>query len=321
MNGNRAGLLLTSSRVAELLEVHSSTIKRWCDEGILPAERTEGGHRRIRFDDALSTGRSQGHSTFLDRFHPWERNVWLAISSIEDRGSFDRLHNLALSWLSAGETDRMGLLLYEAGRRPKIPFHRFLDEGIRGFMARVGEEWQKGRLAIGEEHMATQMVMEVLLRLRGSWDEVDLARIDSLDPPPVAIVGAMEGDHHALGAQSVRVLLEREGWKVYFLGADVPLEEFAEIQRSQGASLVCISFSPENNLPDLQRAVRVLGEFYRPQFPYALGLGGNVGEIPEGMVPEGPFLARSISRSAQEFLTWIRELDQEDHFEGPRRVA
>jgi methanogenic corrinoid protein MtbC1 len=243
------------------------------------------------------------------------------MADAEEKGSFRRLHNLALNWLSAGETERMGRLLYETGNRPKIPFHQFLDEGIRGFMARVGEEWQEGRLAVGEEHMATQMMMEVLVRLRSPWSRTEGVDPLSPDSPSVAVVGAMEGDKHDLGAQSIRVLLEREGWKVYYLGADVPVEEFAEIQRAQGATLVCISFSPENSLPDLQRAVRVLGEFYRPQFPYALGMGGSLGGIPIETVPEGPFLARSISRSAREFLDWVRSLEEEDHFEGPRRVA
>jgi methanogenic corrinoid protein MtbC1 len=188
-------------------------------------------------------------------------------------------------------------------------------------MVRVGEEWQEGRLAVGEEHMASQMVMESLLHLRNSWGPSGPGHPESEDSPPVAVVGAIEGDRHDLGALAVRVLLEREGWKVYYLGADVPVEEFAEIQRAHGASLVCISFSPRNSLPDLQRAVRVLEEFYRPQYPYFLGLGGSLGEISDEMVPAGPFMARSISRSAQELLTWIRTLPETADAPNPRRVA
>ena len=38
---------LTSTRVAEILGVTASTVKRWADEGSLPCERTAGGHRRF----------------------------------------------------------------------------------------------------------------------------------------------------------------------------------------------------------------------------------------------------------------------------------
>jgi excisionase family DNA binding protein len=321
MNRKSDGALLTSSGVADLLGVHSSTVKRWCDEGTLISEKTPGGHRRIRLGDALDTARGQDIHTFLDFFHPWEANVWLAVSEAEEQGSYRRLHNLALGWLSQGETDLVARLFVEVAKRPRVPFPKFLDDGIRTFMVRVGEEWQEGRLAVGEEHMASQIVMESLLRLRTTWEPSGPVRPQSQDPLPVAVVGAMEGDHHDLGALAVRVLLEREGWKVYYLGADVPVEEFAEIQRAQGASLVCISFSPKNSLPDLQRAVRVLEEFYRPQYPYFLGLGGSLTGISDQSVPTGPFLDRSISRSAQELLLWIRTLREKTDTQDPRRVT
>ncbi|MFC1660694.1 cobalamin-dependent protein [Gemmatimonadota bacterium] len=321
MNETSSGLLLTSTKVADLLGVHSSTVKRWCDEGALLSERTDGGHRRIRLGDALDTGRSHGISTFLDFFHPWEVNVCLAVTDVEERKDFRRLHNLALGWLSSGNTDLMGRLLFEVGSRSTVPFPLFLDEGLRAFMAQVGEEWQGGRLAVGEEHMASQVVLEVLLRLRTGWDHPLSPGHWTNDPPPVAVVGAMEGDHHDLGAHSIRVLLEREGWRVYYLGADVPLEDFADIQRAQGASLVCVSLSPKNGLRDLQRVVRVLGEFYRPGHPYALGLGGSLGTISEEMVPDGPFDAVSISKSAQEFLTWVRALQKDGDTQDPRSLT
>ena len=314
--------LLTSSQVAGLLAVHTSTVKRWCDEGVLISEKTEGGHRRIRLSNALETARSQDIQTYLDLFHPWEVNVWLAVSEVEDHGSYGRLQNLALSWLSDGRTDLLGRLLFEVGSRPSVPFSQFLDEGVRTFMMRVGAEWQGGRLAVGEEHMASQVVLETLLRLRPGWDHPMTSGPSTDGFLQVAVVGALEGDHHDLGAQAVRVLLEKEGWRVYYLGADVPLEDFAEIQRAHGASLVCVSLSPQSRLPDVQRAVRVLGEFYRPEYPYALGLGGSLGTISEEMVPEGPFETQSISRSAQEFLNWVRTLKTEDgDSQDPRRVA
>ena len=38
---------LTSTRVAEILGVTASTVKRWADDGSLTCERTAGGHRRF----------------------------------------------------------------------------------------------------------------------------------------------------------------------------------------------------------------------------------------------------------------------------------
>jgi excisionase family DNA binding protein len=46
--------LLTSSEVAELLQVNPSSIKKWVDDGLLVAFRTPGGHRRIRATDLVT---------------------------------------------------------------------------------------------------------------------------------------------------------------------------------------------------------------------------------------------------------------------------
>jgi len=298
--------LLTTSDVGEVLQVHPSTVKRWSDEGSLQAEKTSGGHRRFRVSAVLEAAREKGMPTFLDIFHPWEANAWLAITEAARNLDFRRLHSLALNWLHQGETDLLGRLLHSVGARAEIPFEQFLDHGVRGFMSRVGEEWRDGRLQVGEEHMATHVVSEALLRLRPGWDMPGVPTDPNGGPPRVAVVGAMEGDLHDLGALSVRILLEREGWRVYYLGANVPLEEFAAIQRGQVASLVCISFSPENTLPDLQRAIRVLTEFHRPRYPYSLALGGGFPDLSKGKLPEGPFQELSLFRSAGEFLAWIR---------------
>lgn len=315
-------MLLTSSGVADLLGVHPSTVKRWSDDDSLPTGKTEGGHRRIHLRDALATARARSIPTFLDPFQPWEANVWLAFTELARHGRSQRLESLALSWLSLGETDLLGRLIFEAGSRSEIPFTLFLDRVVKGFMARVGEEWRQGRLLVGEEHMATQMVYEALVRLRTGWDRPQTDPERPAEPRPVAVVGAVEGDQHDLGALAIRVLLERMGWKVYHLGANVPTEDFAAIQHAQGAALVCISFAPTNTLPDLQRAVRVLGEFYRPRYPYALALGGDLSNPAWGEIPEGPFLAFTVSRSAEGFHHWVRATFSGGGHEDPTwRVA
>ena len=314
-------LLLTTSTAAEFLGVHPSTVKRWSDEGTISSARTEGGHRRIHLTDILEVARERGISTPLDPFSPWESNVWLAVSSAAGSEGFHRLIGLALGWLARGETDLLGRLFFEVGRRDEVPFTRFLDEGVRGFMASVGEEWRKGRLQVGEEHMATQVILEALLRLRMDRESASPPSPGPAEPRPVAVVGSMEGDHHDLGAQSIRSILEREGWKVYYLGPNVPVEEFANVQRAQLADLVCISFSAKSTLPDLQRAARVLGHFYQPRTPYALALGGPLGDLSSDDIGEDPFEDLSVSTSAQQFQSWLQSHSPRVASGQPRRVA
>lgn len=268
-------LVLTTSQAADLLDVHPSTVKRWCDGDELDPDKTRGGHRRIHLDDALELARERGISTFLDPFAPYQPHVWNAFRAIVDDGSFHRMHSLARGWLSCGHTKRIGWLFQAFGRRPEISFPLFCDEGVGGFMERVGEAWKEGRLRVGEEHLARQTVLEALLHLRPS------GRVEHSEPSAgtgsgrLAIVGSVEGDRDHLGALCARLLLERHGWSTLYLGANVPLEDFATLQRTRGADLVCVSVSPPGTDAQVSHCIRVLADLYSPGDPYALAIGGR----------------------------------------------
>lgn len=289
-------LYLTTSQVAELLSVHPSTVKRWCNEGDLEVDKTDGGHRRIHLRDVLALASDRSISTFLDAFAPYEGHVWTAVRQALDEGSFHRVRSLAMGWLTRGHVRRLSALFLELGRHPDLPFPRFCDEALRGFMHDVGETWRSGRLRVGEEHMASEALTEVLVRLReGPETQVDAGG------RPVAVVGSMGGDRHYIGGLCVRLLLERRGWEVFFLGSDVPVEDFAAMQRARAADLVCISFAPPNTAADMKRAVRILGEFYDGSPPYTLALGGDLSEAPFLDDLDLPFRELGIYSSLQSF--------------------
>lgn len=52
--------ILTSPEVAEILQVNPSSVNNWIGEGLLPAFRTPGGHRRVRLSDLISFASSHG---------------------------------------------------------------------------------------------------------------------------------------------------------------------------------------------------------------------------------------------------------------------
>ena len=55
--------LLTSHEVGALLQMDPSSVVKWVNDGILPAYRTPGGHRRIRSSDLLNFLRE--HSMYI----------------------------------------------------------------------------------------------------------------------------------------------------------------------------------------------------------------------------------------------------------------
>ncbi|MGD2068414.1 MAG: excisionase family DNA-binding protein [Gemmatimonadota bacterium] len=301
--------VLSTSQVAELLSVHPSTVKRWCEAGTIEAEKTAGGHRRFRLHDVLAGARERGVSTILDAFGPYEAHVWSALEAIRAERSFGRVHALAMGWISRGHHERVGRLFEMLGHHPDVPLPLLLDEGVGGFMARVGQSWRDGRLRVGEEHLASQTLLESLLRLRTSFlREGSEPRSGSGPSEKLAVVGSTDGDLHHLGALCVRLVLEREGWETLYLGPSVPVEDFASVQRARQASLVCISISPTDGGSDPIRSLRTLEGLYDPTRPYALALGGRGVRNGNGSLArlEATFRGVALFDSCEAFVDSLR---------------
>jgi methanogenic corrinoid protein MtbC1 len=65
------------------------------------------------------------------------------------------------------------------------------------------------------------------------------------------------------------LLLRREGYRVEFLGADVPLEDLSEYARSERPALICLSANSEATARSLrQLEARLAGMRPRPKFAF-----------------------------------------------------
>lgn len=256
----------------------------------------------------LDIAREQGHRTFLEPFSPDESMVWHAVRDAVSRSQFEGVEKLAMEWLVEGRTDRLTALFAHLGTRPDLPLAVLFDDGVRRFMQRVGDAWERGDLPVSEEHLATQCLLEALFRMRGGDNGTEPAKALSPGERLVAVVGAMEGNEHHLGSLCIRLLLERLGHDVVYLGPNVPVEEFATAQRARKADLVCISVMPPGTPADMARCIRVLQNFYRADSPFALLLGGStVDASGAGIVMGGghPFRDLEIFGSSGAFVRWM----------------
>jgi methanogenic corrinoid protein MtbC1 len=107
-------------------------------------------------------------------------------------------------------------------------------EGVLGpLFRRIGEEWHEGRLRVAHEHMATAVAAPLVARL---------GRV--VPPPPGApglVVATPAGERHEIGALMVAGIAAVEGWRVTYLGADVPAPDLAESAADTGARAVALS--------------------------------------------------------------------------------
>ncbi|MFP3947201.1 MAG: cobalamin-dependent protein [Gemmatimonadota bacterium] len=321
---------LSTTQVGDLFEVHPSTVKRWCERGDLAFHRTHGGHRRIHLSEALRRGPEGAVARELAAFGPDAGSVWIAEQAATTVRDFEPARQLTEDWMREREFQPIKDFLVYLGRNHPDTLPHLLDAVTREVMQGVGQWWEEGRLGVGGEHLASETVTEALFQLRRDLIPTT-GDVPSGPATPasgrVALVGCAEGERHAIGANAVRLLLEQRGWQVRFLGADVPVDSWEDLQKEYGAELVCISFSSLRAWSDVVRTVRRLAETYDPDRSYALALGGGMVRAPagrarvedQGPIPDEenaklpgatPFEALRVFPGTVEFTDWLAAREQ-----------
>lgn len=108
-----------------------------------------------------------------------------------------------------------------------------IEKVLAPLMRRVGDAWREGSLGVGHEHLATVLVRALLSSLRAAHATPGAG--------PELIATTPAGQRHELGALMAAVIATSHGWKVSYLGADVPAESIAEVASARRARVVALS--------------------------------------------------------------------------------
>lgn len=127
----------------------------------------------------------------------------------------------------------------------------FIDELVAPLLTEIGDRWSRGELRPAHEHVATAVVERVL-----SWMIEPVGPTEARDP--VMVVGTLSGEVHALGALLAGATAALQGWRVTFLGRDLPAVEVALAATRLGARAVGVSVVNPldvDGIPDQLRAL------------------------------------------------------------------
>jgi excisionase family DNA binding protein len=211
---------LTSSDVAELLGVGVSSVKRWTDEGVLGSVRTVGGHRRYLPAEVSRFAGQRGIE------------VALPVDSAPALSEYDEVHAreaLLHALIRGAEEEAQSIVA--AHFATDLDRASFLDRVVGGAMKLIGDRWEEGILSVDCEHRSAHIVAQILdqhrPRSRGSVSRATLA-----SPP---------GELHDLPLRMVRLVLELEGWRTDFLGANTPWDSMTNALREQKSNLLLLS--------------------------------------------------------------------------------
>lgn len=140
------------------------------------------------------------------------------------------------------------------------------EEIITPTLVEVGERWHRGEITIVQEHFASAFLRRRLAALLDAYEP----RNDA----PLALTGSAPGEWHDIGILMVSLALRRHGWRVIYLGQNVPAQHLLDEIARLRPDLVCLSATTSENALHLAPLVEAIANL-PPQSRPRLALGGR----------------------------------------------
>jgi len=122
---------------------------------------------------------------------------------------------------------------------------------IQPAMYAIGELWERNRISVAQEHLASTISQAVLM---DAYLQAEFA------PPNgrKALLACVQGNHHALGPRMVSDALETAGWDCQYLGADVPMEDLVRHVGVNRPDMLGLSVSMFHHLEAARATIEAL---------------------------------------------------------------
>ncbi len=139
-------------------------------------------------------------------------------------------------------------------------------------LRQIGDLWHQGELGIASEHFASGFVHRKLSALFNA-SQPERGR------GPV-LAACIEGEQHEIGLLLTSVFLARGGYRVVYLGANVPVSDLVQATHNVRPRAVLLSASTVERIPALIDAVSRLRHEFNGNSPgsrtIAIGYGGRI---------------------------------------------
>lgn len=170
-----------------------------------------------------------------------------------------------------------------------FPVEAVCLELIQKGMADIGSLWYENRLSVQQEHFASSLAMRRLDAL--------LSAAPAPTRKETILVGCPADEWHTFTPLLIALLLRRRGYKVVYLGANVPAPRFVETVKDTKANLVLLVAQQLVSAATLQSAAHALASKDIP-----VAFGGRIFNLRPSLkeyIP-GYFLGNEVGASIAE---------------------
>jgi MerR family transcriptional regulator, light-induced transcriptional regulator len=216
-------------QVARAIGVSESTLKRWCDRGLIPMTKTAGGHRKIETEAVLQFLRESGRTIAAPEL------LGLPVTAGKTEWTLSRATDRIVTSLVNGEEAVARQIVFDLVLADHSMTAIF-DDVLATVMHRIGEQWGCGEVAVYQERRACEICMRLLRECR------QLMPVPA-SVAPVAIGATIENDFYTLPVTMAEIVLRSVGWKANSLGSNLPFDTLQRAVTETRPRLLWLSVS------------------------------------------------------------------------------
>jgi methanogenic corrinoid protein MtbC1 len=136
----------------------------------------------------------------------------------------------------------------------QVSIETLLDDVVLRYLRELGDRWERFEVSVAQEHFASAILRTRLLALARGWGGGD---------GPQAVLACPPGEQHDLGAIAFGLALRQHGWRIHFLGAEVPVDDVGAAATAVGADLIVFSGAMPHTLYAVAAELVRLGRDHR----------------------------------------------------------
>ena len=132
-----------------------------------------------------------------------------------------------------------------------------LRDVVMPYLSDLGMRWRDGTASVAQEHFASFVIRGRLAGLARGWGS---------GGGPLAVLACPALELHDLALMVFGIVLNRQGWRINYLGMSTPIEELARAAETTHPDLVVVAAST----PDVLEPLRDELAAFAARFPLAL---------------------------------------------------
>lgn len=215
---------LTPKQVARAMGVSESSVKRWCDAGLIHSTVTAGGHRRLSLESVQEFLKTNNHLNIDPDIFSLNFSFGKSERALE-RGKDDFVD----AYLHGSESQMRQIIAdyLDAGRAPAVIFDHILFAARDEIRRRI----QIGKVDPYVDRFGAEICLRLMFELRSGFPSPKTTA-------PTAFTASLDGATDALRVDTADVLLYHQGWKSRAVGTMIPFQQLELLIREHRPDLL-----------------------------------------------------------------------------------